>query len=162
MDAFRDGDAFVVELDLPGVERDSIDLDVEQNVLTVKAERRTSASSDGSDVLIAERPTGSIQPAAVPGRDAGHRPSSYDGGVLRLTIPVAERPKPRRSRSGPETAHPRRSTSERQQSREGPALRPPAPSAPRSGCPSGSRQPRGSRIRNTRLKGASDDTGGRH
>lgn len=152
MDAFRDGDAFVVELDLPGVERDSIDLDVEQNVLIVKAERRTGASSDGSDVLIAERPTGSFSRRLFLGEtlDTDRVAASYDGGVLRLTIPVAERAKPRRSRSGPETAHPRRSASERQRSRGAARSSSPAPSDRRSGCPSGSRQTRESRIWSTR------------
>ncbi|MFB7215635.1 Hsp20/alpha crystallin family protein [Streptomyces sp. NPDC056255] len=109
----------------------------------MKAERRTGASSDGSYVLIAEVPTGSFSRRLFLGEtlDTDRIAASYDGGVLRLTM-VAERAKPRRSTSEPETAHPRRSTSERQRSRKGPAL--------------------WSRICNTRLKGASDDTGGRH
>ena len=40
MDAYRVGDEFVVVFDLPGVSPEAIDLDVERNVLTVKAEGR--------------------------------------------------------------------------------------------------------------------------
>src|SRR4051794_19456684 len=59
MDAYRDGDTFVVELDLPGVDPETIDLDVERNVLTVKAERR-SCAGENAEVVVAERPTGSF------------------------------------------------------------------------------------------------------
>ncbi|MFI9204525.1 Hsp20/alpha crystallin family protein [Streptomyces sp. NPDC053048] len=97
MDAYRDGDSFVVELDLPGVDADSIDLDVERNVLTVKAERRTSAPED-AEVLIAERPAGSFSRQLFLGEtlDTEHIDASYDAGVLRLRIPVSEQAKPRR------------------------------------------------------------------
>ncbi|KJY41708.1 Hsp20/alpha crystallin family protein [Streptomyces sp. R33] len=98
MDAFREGDAFVVELDLPGVDPESIDLDVEQNVLTIKAERRTTASAENSDVLIAERPSGTFTRQLFLGEtlDADHIEASYEAGVLRLSIPVAEEEKPRK------------------------------------------------------------------
>ncbi|MEW2621415.1 Hsp20/alpha crystallin family protein [Streptomyces sp. NPDC048106] len=97
MDAFRDGETFVVELDLPGVSPESIELDVERNVLTVKAERRPSAGED-SEVVIAERPTGSFsrQLFLAETLDTERIDASYDAGVLRLRIPVAEQPKPRK------------------------------------------------------------------
>ncbi|MER7743589.1 Hsp20/alpha crystallin family protein [Streptomyces sp. NPDC096538] len=97
MDAFRDGETFVVDLDLPGVTPESIDLDVERNVLTVKAERRPSAGKD-SDVVIAERPTGSFSRQLFLGEtlDTEHIDASYEAGVLRLRIPVAEQAKPRK------------------------------------------------------------------
>ncbi|MEU6521470.1 HSP20 family small heat-shock protein [Streptomyces sp. NPDC046924] len=97
MDAFRDGDTFVVELDLPGVAPESIDLDIERNVLTVKAERRPSVGQD-SEVVIAERPTGSFSRQLFLGEtlDTDHIDASYEAGVLRLRIPVAEQAKPRR------------------------------------------------------------------
>jgi HSP20 family protein len=97
MDAFRDGDTFYVELDLPGVSPDSIDLDVERNVLTVKAERRPSAG-ENSEVVIAERPTGSFSRQLFLGEtlDADRIEASYEAGVLRLRIPVAEEAEPRR------------------------------------------------------------------
>ncbi|WNE96393.1 Hsp20/alpha crystallin family protein [Streptomyces luomodiensis] len=97
MDAFRDGDTFVVELDLPGVDPETIDLDVERNVLTVKAERQPSAG-EGTEVVVAERPTGSFSRQLFLGEtlDSERIDASYDAGVLRLTIPVAEQAKPRK------------------------------------------------------------------
>ena len=96
MDAWRDGDTFHVELDLPGVDPQSIDLDVERNVVTVKAERPTRASD--ADLVAAERPRGVFSRQLVLGDslDTEHIRASYDAGVLRLAIPVAERAKPRR------------------------------------------------------------------
>jgi len=58
MDAWREGEQFVVEFDLPGVDPESIDLDVERNVLTVKAERRPAAKSDDVQAELSERPLG--------------------------------------------------------------------------------------------------------
>ncbi|MGW7054307.1 Hsp20/alpha crystallin family protein [Streptomyces sp. NPDC054887] len=97
MDAFREDETFVVELDLPGVDPETIDLDVERNVLTVKAERRSRAGED-AEVLIAERPTGSFSRQLFLGEtlDTERIDASYDAGVLRLTIPVAEQAKPRK------------------------------------------------------------------
>ncbi|OEJ23751.1 heat-shock protein Hsp20 [Streptomyces agglomeratus] len=97
MDAYREGDTFVVELDLPGVDPESIDLDVERNVLTVKAERRSRAG-EGAEVLIAERLTGSFSRQMFLGEtlDTERIDASYDAGVLRLTVPVAEQAKPRK------------------------------------------------------------------
>ncbi|MET9323561.1 Hsp20/alpha crystallin family protein [Streptomyces sp. NPDC003038] len=98
MDAFREGEAFVVELDLPGVDPRSIDLDVEQNVLNVKAERRTTAAGSGGEVLIAERPSGTFSRQLFLGEtlDTDRIEASYEAGVLRLSIPVAEKAKPRK------------------------------------------------------------------
>ncbi|MFB6613272.1 Hsp20/alpha crystallin family protein [Streptomyces sp. NPDC085524] len=98
MDAFREGDAFVVELDLPGVDPESIDLDVQQDVVNVRAERRTTASGDNGEVLIAERPSGSFSRRLFLGEtlDADRIEASYEAGVLRLSIPVTEKAKPRK------------------------------------------------------------------
>lgn len=95
MDAFREGDTFVVELDLPGVDPESIDLDVERNVLTVKAERCPSAS-ENAEVLISERPAGSFSRQLFLGEtlDTEHIDAAYDAGVLKLRIPVTEEAKP--------------------------------------------------------------------
>jgi HSP20 family protein len=57
MDAWRAGDEFVVEFDLPGVDPGSVDLDVERNVLTVRAER--PPLNGDHELLAAERPRGS-------------------------------------------------------------------------------------------------------
>ena len=100
MDAWREGDRFVIEFDLPGVEADSIDLDVERNVLTVSAERR---AVDGTRELVAaERPRGVFSRQLVLGDnlDLERIEASYDGGVLRLIVPVAEKAKPRKIEIG--------------------------------------------------------------
>lgn len=96
MDAWREGDTFLVEFDLPGVGLDSIDLDVERNVVTVKAER--PARDGDTDWLAAERPRGVFSRQLVLGDnlDTEHIEASYDAGVLTLRIPVAEQAKPRK------------------------------------------------------------------
>ncbi len=96
LDAWREDDTFVIELDLPGVEHDSIDLDVERNVLTVRAERPVRASD--AELLIAERPKGVFTRQLVLGDalDTARVEASYDAGVLTLRIPVAEKAKPRK------------------------------------------------------------------
>jgi HSP20 family protein len=96
MDAWREGDVFRVEFDLPGVAPDTIDLDVERNVLTVRAERL--ARNGDWEMLAAERPRGIFSRQLVLGDnlDLDRIEAHYDAGVLRLTIPVAERAKPRR------------------------------------------------------------------
>ncbi len=97
MDAYRDGGSFVVHFDLPGIDPGSIDLTVERNVLTVKAERRW-APAEGQEVLTAERPQGSFsrQLFLAETLDVDHIEANYDAGVLTLRIPVAEKAKPRR------------------------------------------------------------------
>ena len=96
MDAWREGDQFVLEFDLPGVSRDSIDLDVERNVLTVRAER--VARNGDWEMLATERPRGVFSRQLVLGDnlDLEKIEASYEGGVLRLLVPVAEKAKPRR------------------------------------------------------------------
>ena len=96
MDAWRDGDTFQVELDLPGVDPDSIELDVERNVVTVRAERQQRASD--AQLIAAERPRGVFSRQLILGDtlDTGRIAASYDAGVLNLKIPVAEKAKPRK------------------------------------------------------------------
>ena len=96
MDAWREGDRFVIEFDLPGVSRDSIDLDVERNVLTVRAER--VARNGDWEALATERPRGAFSRQLVLGDnlDLDAIEAHYEDGVLRLTVPVAERAKPRK------------------------------------------------------------------
>ena len=96
MDAWREGDRFVIEFDLPGVSPDSIDLDVERNVLTVRAERM--GRNGDWEMLASERPRGAFSRQLVLGDnlDLDHIEAGYDGGVLRLVVPVAERAKPRK------------------------------------------------------------------
>jgi HSP20 family protein len=96
MDAWREGDRFVIEFDLPGVSTDSIDLDVERNVLTVRAER--VARNGDWEPLASERPRGAFSRQLVLGDnlDLEHIEASYVDGVLRLVVPVAEKAKPRK------------------------------------------------------------------
>jgi len=96
MDAWREGDVFVLEFDLPGVAPESLDLDVERNVLTIRAER--PRRSGDWELLASERPTGLFSRQLVLGDnlDLDHIDAAYDAGVLRLRIPVAERAKPRK------------------------------------------------------------------
>ena len=96
MDAWRDGEKFIVEFDLPGVDEESLDLDVERNVLTVRA-TRPDLDPD-REMVSAERPRGVFSRQLFLGEtlDTAAIEASYAGGVLRLTIPVAEKAKPRR------------------------------------------------------------------
>ena len=96
MDAWREGDRFVIEFDLPGVSPDTIDLDVERNVLTVRAER--IARNGDWEMLASERPRGRFSRQLVLGDnlDLDRIEAAYEGGVLRLVVPVAERAKPRK------------------------------------------------------------------
>ncbi|MEU5597286.1 Hsp20/alpha crystallin family protein [Streptomyces sp. NPDC020298] len=97
MDAYRSGDDFLVHFDLPGVDPETIELDVERNVLNVRAERRSPAP-EGAELLVAERPTGSFTRQLFLGDtlDTERIDASYEAGVLTLRIPVAEQAKPRR------------------------------------------------------------------
>lgn len=96
MDAYRQGETFFVHFDLPGVKADSIDLTVEQNVLTVRAER-PPADVEGAQMIIAERPVGTFTRQVFLGEtlDADNIAADYTAGVLTLTIPVHEAAKPR-------------------------------------------------------------------
>ncbi|MEU0333126.1 Hsp20/alpha crystallin family protein [Streptomyces sp. NPDC006193] len=97
MDAYRSGDEFLVHFDLPGIDPETIELDVERNVLNVRAERRSPAPED-AEMLVAERPTGTFTRQLFLGEtlDTDRIDASYDAGVLTLRIPVAEQAKPRR------------------------------------------------------------------
>jgi HSP20 family protein len=98
MDAYRAGDQFVVAFDLPGVDPDAIELDVERNVLTVKAERRPVAAGEHVELQVAERPLGVFSRQLFLGDtlDTEHIDAGYDAGVLTLRIPIAEKAKPRK------------------------------------------------------------------
>jgi HSP20 family protein len=101
MDAYRRGDRFIVEFDLPGVEPAAIELTVEQNVLTVRAERRFEPQ-EGDEVVVAERPYGTYTRQIFLGDtlDSENMQANCEHGVLTLTIPVAETAKPRRVQVG--------------------------------------------------------------
>ena len=98
MDAYRAGDEFVVMFDLPGVTPDAIEVDVERNVLTVKAERRPTVHDDDVEFQVSERPLGVFSRQLFLGEslDTDHIHAEYEAGVLSLRIPVAEQAKPRK------------------------------------------------------------------
>lgn len=97
MDAYRHGEEFVVEFDLPGVDPSTIDLTVEKNVLSVTATRRREYA-EGDEVLVAERPQGEFRRQLFLGEqlDTEHIKADYDNGVLTLRLSVAEQAKPRK------------------------------------------------------------------
>ena len=110
MDAWRSGDMFHVQFDLPGVSPDSIELDVERNVVTVRAER--PSRDNGAELIAAEQPRGVFSRQLILGDnlDTERIDASYDAGVLALQIPVAEKAKPRRI-SIAHNEHPRQAIS---------------------------------------------------
>ncbi len=98
VDSYRNGDEFVIVFDLPGVDKDAIDIDVERNVLTVRAERRPVNLGDDAVAHLTERPLGIFSRQMFLGEalDTDHIDATYDNGVLVLRIPIAERAKPRK------------------------------------------------------------------
>ena len=97
MDAWQENGEFVVAFDLPGIAPDAVDLNVERNVLTVRAERR-DASQPNVELVVSERPRGVFSRQLILGDtlDTDNIKASYDVGVLTLRIPVAEQAKPRK------------------------------------------------------------------
>ncbi len=97
MDAYRQGDHWVAAFDLPGVDPASIDVTIEKDVLTVRAERSWQPQ-EGDQVLVSERPQGvfSRQLFLGEGLDVDHVQASYEAGVLTLHLPVAEQAKPKK------------------------------------------------------------------
>lgn len=110
MDAWRDDDGVHVELDLPGFSPDDIDIDIDHNVVTVRAERPTTdqpttdqpttdqRAESNVEQLVAERPRGVFSRQLVLGEnlDTQQIAARYDAGVLRLDVPIAEQSKPRK------------------------------------------------------------------
>ncbi|NUU30742.1 Hsp20 family protein [Arthrobacter sp. C9C5] len=97
MDAWQEGGEFVVAFDLPGVSPETVDLDIERNVLTVRAERRDPTRPD-VELIAAERPRGVFSRQLILGDtlDTDNVKANYADGVLTLRIPVAEKAKPRK------------------------------------------------------------------
>ncbi|WP_328329280.1 MULTISPECIES: Hsp20/alpha crystallin family protein [unclassified Streptomyces] len=107
MDAYREGEEYVIALDLPGVAQDAIDIDVERNMLTVKAERRPAAKAEDVHMELSERPLGvfSRQLMLADTLDSERITADYDAGVLTLRIPIAERAKRRKIAIGGQPEH---------------------------------------------------------
>lgn len=97
MDCLRTSDRFVIRFDLPGIDPESLDVSAENQTLTVRAER-TRRDPDGTTYLVSERPSGTYSRQLVLGEGLAVDDISaeYRDGVLTLTIPVAERAKPRK------------------------------------------------------------------
>jgi HSP20 family protein len=95
LDAYRTGDIFHVDFDLPGIEPESIDVTVDKNILSVKAERHWD--TEGVDVVVCERAVGTFtrQLLLSDCLDTENVSASYENGVLRLALPVAEKAKVR-------------------------------------------------------------------
>ncbi len=98
MDLYREGEAFIVRVDLPGVDPSSIDIDVEDRTLTIRAERKTPSGEGEQRWLVHERPTGTFarQLTLGYGVASDRIAADYSDGVLSLIIPVAEEAKPRK------------------------------------------------------------------
>ncbi len=98
MDAYANEDRFVLEFDLPGVTADAIELTVEGDTLTVKAERPAHELPEGAKAVVTERPFGMFARQILLGErlDSSRIEAKYESGVLKLSIPVEERAKPRR------------------------------------------------------------------
>lgn len=107
MDAYSEGEDYVIALDLPGVEKEAIDIDVERNMLTVKAERRPVVKADDARMELSERPLGifSRQLVLADSLDTERITADYEAGVLTLRIPIAERAKPRKIAIGGKSDH---------------------------------------------------------
>ncbi|GAA2635239.1 Hsp20/alpha crystallin family protein [Streptomyces axinellae] len=98
MDAYREGDTYVLALDLPGVDKEAIEVTVERNMLTVSAERRPLPRGENVQTELSERPLGVFRRRVMltDTLDAERLRADYEAGVLVLRIPIAERAKPRR------------------------------------------------------------------
>jgi HSP20 family protein len=98
MDAYRKADSFLIRVDLPGVKADSVDLTVEENVLTIRAERTPPPLSEDIESVVSERPYGTFVRQVFLGTnlDTERIRAEYEAGVLTLVIPVADHAKPRR------------------------------------------------------------------
>jgi len=97
IDLYRDGDTYVLNADLPGIDPGTVDVDVDGQLLTIRAER-TPRSRDGVKWLASERPNGSFhrQFNLGDGIATDQISANYENGVLSVTIPVSERAKPRK------------------------------------------------------------------
>ncbi|MEL5990936.1 Hsp20/alpha crystallin family protein [Microbacterium phosphatis] len=97
MDLYRDGDHYVLSADLPGIDPGSVDIDVDGQLLTIRAER-TPRGADGVKWITRERTTGSFlrQLNLGQGIDTTGISATYDNGVLSVLIPISERAKPRK------------------------------------------------------------------
>jgi HSP20 family protein len=97
MDAYRDGDHYVLNADLPGIDPGSVDVDVDGQLLTIRAER-TPRSQEGVSWIARERRSGTFLRRFTLGQgiDTAAISASYENGVLSVVIPVSEKARPRK------------------------------------------------------------------
>lgn len=97
MDLCKIDDHYLLTADLPGVDPGSVDVNVDNGMLTISA-HRTARSEDGAQWLTSERFFGTYrrQLALGEGIDTDAISATYENGVLTVTIPLAERAKPRK------------------------------------------------------------------
>lgn len=97
VDLYRENEHYVLNADLPGIDPGSVDVDVDGQLLTIRAQR-TAATRDGAKWMVQERPTGTYlrQFSLGEGVDVDRISASYDNGVLSVVIPVSEKAKPRK------------------------------------------------------------------
>lgn len=101
LDAYRHGESYVLQFDLPGVDQESLEVTAERNTLTVRA-RRGLAAPEGAKYVVSERATGEYSRQIVlgDGLNLDQVKADYHDGVLTVTIPVAEQAKPKRIEIG--------------------------------------------------------------
>jgi HSP20 family protein len=97
IDLYRDGDHYTLNADLPGIDPKSVDLDVDGQLLTIRAERR-APSVEGARWLARENRSGSFVRRLTLGEgvDRENISATFDAGVLSVTIPVSEKAMPRK------------------------------------------------------------------
>jgi HSP20 family protein len=107
VDAYRHGDVFTLQFDLPGVEASSIDVTVERNELKIEAERQARWPED-AQIVMRERATGKFTRRIFvsDNLDTDHLTADYENGVLTLRVPMREQAKARRIEVGSHSATP--------------------------------------------------------
>lgn len=98
MDLYKAGETYVLHADLPGIDPGSVDVNVDNGTLTIRAERTWATTQEDVEWITSERFTGAYlrQLALGEGIDADRITATYDNGVLTVTLPVAERARPRK------------------------------------------------------------------
>lgn len=98
MDLYKRGDEYIADIDLPGVDPESIDIDIDDRTITIRAERKGTQTREGHEWVSRERSFGTYarQITVGTGLALDQITANYSDGVLRLTIPVAEEAKPRK------------------------------------------------------------------
>jgi len=97
VDLYRESDQYVLRADLPGIDPDSVDVDVDGQLLTIRAQR-SADTHDGVKWISQERPSGTFlrQFSLGDGVDSEKISANYNNGVLSVLLPVSERAKPRK------------------------------------------------------------------